>query len=401
MGVHKLLLKQALAILLVVMMLFGGAASAFADNDDDDDHKKHHGKGKSNIEAKFDFDDLMESEWARKYIARLVADEIFDGYEDGTFRPNKSVKRIEAIIAAVRLMGFRAEAETAARLATDLNFEDADQVEKKFPNAVGYVAIAVENDLFLETENKINAEKAADRLWATMLLVKAMKWEDLAKAKMNVKLSFKDADKIPAGAVGYVAVAVEKGLVSGYEDLTFRPNKPVTRAELAVLLGQMDDQQPETEDSNLIRGTVTTAVYGNVLTLSKDDKITAYTINPGAFIYRNSVKVTAADIMIGDVVIAKVYNNEVIFLEVKTAAANPTVPPVAFTFEGQYQYVTWNIDNKIATIVIAQTVNSVTTVKSFNVASDVVITPNASLLLLNKTVVLKGNDLVVSSIEIK
>lgn len=404
MGVHKLLLKQALAILLVVMMLFGGAASAFAnddDDDDDDDRKKHHGKDKSKVEVKFDFDDLMQSEWARKYIARLAADQIFDGYEDGTFRPNQSVKRIEAIIAAVRLMGFRAEAETAARLATELNFDDADQIEKKFPNAVGYVAVAVENDLFLETENKVNAEKAADRLWATMLLVKAMKWEDLAKSKMNVKLSFKDADKIPAGAVGYVAVAVEKGLVNGYEDLTFRPNKPVTRAELAVLLGQMDDQQPDSEDSNLIRGTVTTAVYGNVLTLTNDNKITVHAINPDAFIYRKGVKVTAADIKIGDVVVAKIYNNEVIFIDVKTAVADPTVPPVAFTFEGQYQYVTWNTDNKIATIVIAQTVNSVTTVKSFNVASNVAITPNASLLVLNSTVVLKGNDLVVTSIEIK
>jgi hypothetical protein len=407
MGMRKLLLKQILSVLLVVIMLFGGAASAFANGNghskghDDDDHDKFSGKSKAKIEVKFDFNDLKKSEWARKYIARLAADRIFDGYDDGTFRPSQSVKRIEAIIAAVRLMGLRADAESAARLATDLNFEDGDLIARKYPNAVGYVAVAVENDLFLESEDKVNPEKAADRLWATMLLVKAMKWENLAKAKMNVKLPFKDADKIPAGAVGYVAVAVEKGLVNGYEDLTFRPNTPVTRAELAVLLGQMDDQQPDTGDSSLIRGTVTAAVYGNVLTLSHDSVITTHAINANAFIYRNGVKVTAADIRIGDVVIAKQYNNEIIFIDVKTAVADPTVPPVAFTFEGQYQYVTWNSDNKIATIVIAQTVNSVTTVKSFNVASNVVITPNASLLVLNKTVVLKGNDLVVTSIEIK
>ncbi len=404
MGLNKLLLKQMLSVVLVLMMLITGAASAFAtgdhDDDDDDDHKKK-GEDKYKIEVKFDFNDLEKSEWAKKYIARLAADRIFDGYEDGSFRPNQSVTRIEAIIAAVRLMGLRADAESATRLATDLNFNDAEHVEKKFPNAVGYVAVAVENDLFLETETHIKAEKAADRLWATMLLVKAMKWEDLAKTKMNVKLSFKDADKVPAGAVGYVAVAVEKGLISGYEDLTFRPNKPVTRAELAVLLGQMDDQQPDEADSSLIRGTVTTAVYSNVLTISNDNKITAYAINPSAFIYRKGVKVTAAELKVGDVIVAKVYNNEVIFIDVKTAVADPTVPPVAFTFEGQYQYVTWNADNKIATIVIAQTVNSVTTVKSFNVATNVNIIPNNSILALNNTLVLKGNDLVVSSIELK
>jgi hypothetical protein len=138
-----------------------------------------------------------------------------------------------------------------------------------------------------------------------------------------------------------------------------------------------------------------------VLTLSNNNAITTHIVNPNAFIYRKGVKVTAADIRIGDVVIAKHYNNEVIFIEVKTAVADPATQPVAFTFEGQYQYVTLNADAKIATIVISQTVNSVTTVKSFNVAANATITPNASLLILNKTVVLKGNDLVVTSIEIK
>jgi hypothetical protein len=400
---NNFVLKQALAVLLVIMMLFGGAASAFANGNGHskgkDDHKNN--KQKAKVEVKFEFKDLSKSEWARKYIARLAADKIFDGYDDGTFRPTQSVKRIEAIIAAVRLMGLRTDAESAAKLATNLNFNDADQIVKKYPNAVGYVAVAVENDLFLETDNKVNPEKAADRLWATMLLVKAMKWESLAKAKMNVKLPFKDAKDIPAGAVGYVAIAIEKGLVNGYEDLTFRPNKPVTRAELAVLLGQMDDQQPDAEDSTLIRGTVTSSVYGNVLTLSNNSAITSHVVNPNAFIYRKGVKVTASDIKVGDVVIAKKYNNEVIFIEVKTAVADPATPPVAFTFEGKYQYVTLNADAKIATIVISQTVNSVTTVKSFNVAANATITPNASLLILDKTVVLKGNDLVVTSIEIK
>jgi hypothetical protein len=398
MRANKLFMKQAAAIVLVIMMLFVGAASAFADDDDDD--KKHH-KGEMKIEIKLDFKDLKDSEWARKHIAKLAADRVFDGYDDGTFRPNQAVKRIEAIIAAVRLMGLRAEAETAAKLATDLNFADGDHVEKKFPNAVGYVAVAVENDLFLESDTHVKPEKAADRLWATMLLVKAMKLEAEAKAKMNVKLPFKDADKVPAGAVGYVAIAVEKGLVSGYENLTFRPNKPVTRAELAALLGRMDDQQPETPDSTLIRGTVHAAIASNVLTLSKDGQIIAYAIDPNAFIFRKGAKVTAADIKVGDIVVAKAYNNVVIFLDVTTPVADPTVPPVDFTEEGQYQYVTLSADAKIATIAIAQTVNGVTNVKIFNVASNVTITPNASLLVLNSNVVLKGQDQIVTSIEIK
>ena len=69
-------------------------------------------------------------------------------------------------------------------------------------------------------------------MWATTLLVKALKLDAEAKAKINTKLTFTDADEIPAGSVGYVAVALEKGLIKGFENNTFRPNAPVTRAQL-------------------------------------------------------------------------------------------------------------------------------------------------------------------------
>ncbi len=51
-------------------------------------------------------------------------------------------------------------------------------------------------------------------------------------------------NKIPAGSVGYVEVAIEKGLVDGFEDNTFRPNQPVTRAQLAALLDRTGNQLP-------------------------------------------------------------------------------------------------------------------------------------------------------------
>jgi len=48
------------------------------------------------------------------------------------------------------------------------------------------------------------------------------------------KQYFKD---VPKGTwyYGYVNAAAKAGLVTGYEDGTYRPNNPVTRAELAVV----------------------------------------------------------------------------------------------------------------------------------------------------------------------
>jgi hypothetical protein len=48
-------------------------------------------------------------------------------------------------------------------------------------------------------------------------------------------LTFVDAADIPDWARGYVAVAVQQGLITGFEDGTFRAGEPVSRAQVAVV----------------------------------------------------------------------------------------------------------------------------------------------------------------------
>ena len=144
-------------------------------------------------------------------------------------------------------MGLREQAESAAEMSTKLNFKDADKIPAW---AVGYVAVALENDLFTESDDAVQPKKEADRLWATTLLVKALKLNAEAKAKMNTTLTFKDAKQIPAGSVGYVESSDRKGLVDGFEDNTFRPNQPVTRAQLAALLDRTGNQLPEDQSAS-------------------------------------------------------------------------------------------------------------------------------------------------------
>ncbi|UUZ84220.1 S-layer homology domain-containing protein [Paenibacillus sp. P26] len=243
---------------LTLAMLAGGASAAFADGrgkdkDRDKDRDKdlkviqtqwNNKEANVNLNIRLTFDDLKgkDVEWAQRYIASLASKRVFEGYEDGTFKPRQTISRIEAITAAVRLMGLRDQAESADAKASNLNFKDADKIKQKYPWAVGYVAVALQNDLFTENDDAVQPEKEADRLWATTLLVKALKLQDEAKSKMNAKAPFADADKIPAGSVGYVAVALEHKLIDGYDDNTFRPNKPVTRAELAALLDRTGTQ---------------------------------------------------------------------------------------------------------------------------------------------------------------
>jgi hypothetical protein len=49
------------------------------------------------------------------------------------------------------------------------------------------------------------------------------------------ELQFADREAIPGWAHGYVAAATGAGLIKGFDDGTFKPDEPVTRAQVAVI----------------------------------------------------------------------------------------------------------------------------------------------------------------------
>ncbi|SEB40030.1 S-layer homology domain-containing protein [Paenibacillus sp. GP183] len=307
--------KKAAALCLAFIMILGSSTAVLAkDNGNKNDDNKDKGRKDDDheIEIHLNFDDLKNAEWAARYIASLASKRVFEGYEDGTFKPDNTVSRIEAITAAVRLMGLRSQAESPAKMSTHLNFKDAAKVPAW---AVGYVAVALENDLFSVTDDYVQPQRDADRLWAATLLVKALKLDAQAKTKMNTTLPFKDANQIPAGSVGYIAVAYEKGLIDGFEDNTFRPNQLVTRAQLAALLDRTGGQIPN-QGENTITGTVFAAVINNNLKITRLGTTTEYTLHPDVFIFRNGAKVSAAALQAGDEVNVRIYNNQIVFIEV-------------------------------------------------------------------------------------
>lgn len=316
--IRRLRTKTVVVLGLSLLMVAGTGTAAFA---------KGPGKGgwgngrfqNENINFNFNFKDIQNKQWdwAARYIADLASRQVFEGYNDGTFRPQDTVTRIEAITAAVRVMGLKDQAESSAEMQTHLNFKDANQIPSW---AVGYVAVALENNLFSETDTAVNPNQPADRLWATTLLVKALKLESEAESKMNVQLSFADADKIPAGSVGYVSVAVEKGLINGFEDNTFRPNQPVTRAQIAALLDRAGDQLPDSNDG-LVTGTVSTPLNNNVLTINSNGQTVNLTLDPNVFVFRGGGRVDASALQVGDVVRTRTLNNDTIYVEVTQPAA--------------------------------------------------------------------------------
>ncbi|MBH5319043.1 S-layer homology domain-containing protein [Paenibacillus sp. GSMTC-2017] len=51
-------------------------------------------------------------------------------------------------------------------------------------------------------------------------------------------LTFKDRDTIPAWSQTAISIAVKEGIISGYQDGSFKPNKTISRAEMAMMIAK-------------------------------------------------------------------------------------------------------------------------------------------------------------------
>lgn len=217
-------------------------------------HWKH--EGRFYMEQFFD---IGGYDWALAGIARMAAFGLMKGVGHGQFQPSRPITRQEAIVVAVRLMGREDEARDAGRVtARDLAgyFTDANRIADW---ALPYVLEAVKEGIVPVSEDGLlRPHEPASRLWVSVLLVRALGLEDEAEEAADARLTFRDAAAIPDRYVGYVDVAVRRGLVLGYPDNTFRPNQPVTRAEMALLLTRTDDRLGDRVPvrQNTIRGTL-------------------------------------------------------------------------------------------------------------------------------------------------
>lgn len=271
-------------------------------------------------QAALKFKDINDAPWAEGNILKMQSKHVFQGFEDGTFRPNKPVTRVEAIVMAVRLMGLDEEAKSKSA-SPSLPFQDADHLSKKYPWAAGYVATALEHGL-LDANEKIQPEKPASRVWVSSLLVKSLGFEKEASAQTAAKLSFKDSSAIPAASVGYVKVAMERGLISGYPNGTFLPNKGVTRAEMAALLDRTNEDLMEKAGAVKVNGTVkeisfpaasvTADTYGEIKVETANQEIGTFKIESGLLVGYHNKAIKADQLAVNDKVVLTVLDQKVV-----------------------------------------------------------------------------------------
>lgn len=176
------------------------------------------------------FWDVPKDHWAFGYISELVDKGVLNGYEDGSFRPDDTVTRAEwakimVLAAGLPLVyGF----ETPDRYFDSHFWDMHDHWANPYVNAA-------EDYLAAYGDGSFKPDQAAVREDVTVSMVK-LKGYDVSKVDYSYLSRFSDVNSISNSLKAYVAVAVEKELIDGFEDGTFRGQDTLTRAEAATLL---------------------------------------------------------------------------------------------------------------------------------------------------------------------
>ncbi len=85
------------------------------------------------------------------------------------------------------------------------------------------------------SDNSFRPDGLVTRGEFAVMISKALKLKDNAEAE---KANFHDSKNIPSWAQEHIARAVANGIISGFEDQTFRADDQLTRAQLAVIIAR-------------------------------------------------------------------------------------------------------------------------------------------------------------------
>ncbi len=168
------------------------------------------------------FSDIKEH-WAKSYIELLAERGIVNGYK-GKFSPDNTLTKAEAATLICSASGIQ-PSETVSTSLTDIEGHWGQKYISVLP-------------VVTASNNQFSPNAQITRADFTQMVVGAM-YLDLSKADTStLKQKFKDWATVSEEAMPSITMAVEKGIISGYDDATFRPNHTLTRAEACVILKQ-------------------------------------------------------------------------------------------------------------------------------------------------------------------
>lgn len=172
------------------------------------------------------YTDIEGYGWANAAIEYLRENEIMSGDGDGKFRPGAAIKREEFV--KILMTGFKYKPSDE-----NCSFEDVPADSWFKP----YVALAVS----LETvkgidDTKFGTGMQLTRQDAAVLIYRMLQFAEIEPAKKHTLVEITDLNDIADYAKEAVDYLLRCGVLSGFEDGSFKPKQPITRAEAAKII---------------------------------------------------------------------------------------------------------------------------------------------------------------------
>lgn len=254
------------------------------------------------------FDDSDEIQWAQKAIERLALKGLVKG-RNGKFEPKSPVTKIEAVVMALRIMGW--ENEALSRLYLPRNYKGKTVSQW----AVGYVAIAYEKGILDDVDMMyFNPNEPVKRHEVAKYVIRALGKEDEAEDHMDKDLPFVDAPAIPRGSIGYVYMVNKLGIMTG-DGKRFNPMGTLTRAEMAVLFCNLDDRVDGEQDENEYTGIVQ-GIDDDEITIRVGNSNKTFDVSDDVLVYEGRTRVRYSSVKKGDRVLLKTEDGEVEYIEI-------------------------------------------------------------------------------------
>jgi hypothetical protein len=173
----------------------------------------------------------ISGHWAKDSIKRMSDKKIVNGYNDNTFKPDKSISREEF--------------SKLVATAFEINPKKISKGRETFKDlkhdwwSTGYVEAIKDYykyDKKDEDPENFNPSEAATREVVADVLIKVLKYDKDPLNILELEAAFADYKKMEPKYRNNIYRAYKRGLIKGYEDGTFLPKKALTRAEIVVLL---------------------------------------------------------------------------------------------------------------------------------------------------------------------
>ncbi|MGE7692317.1 S-layer homology domain-containing protein [Lysinibacillus sp. NPDC097214] len=199
--------------------------------------------GISNLEANAQtFSDLKSNHWAYNSVEQVSKKGLVTGYQDGSFKPSNHVTRAEFATFLSRLFDSKVRKPEAFTDVSETHWAK-DAIEEGL--ALGFI---LESDY---KNNKFEPNKVMTRQeiakWLTNgLIASNAEYGEIATTIQNGKYTLLPIAEMYKGGLnkseyGNVGLMLGTGIMSGFEDGSFKTTGNTTRAEIATILIRFDE----------------------------------------------------------------------------------------------------------------------------------------------------------------